>query len=112
MAARGRTRCVPRRLLLIGAIVAGALILATLSEEACAQQGPPRPPAYTPIVRNFISGTILDVEGVVSYDRRYVNLNVRAQSNRLIAFTAYYVYATSSSGAPVVQPVTVYVTLP
>ncbi|MHC4716442.1 MAG: type II secretion system protein GspD, partial [Planctomycetota bacterium] len=45
--------------------------------------------AFTPIISTVSTGSVLDVEGTISADRRYVNLTLRPQVSTIIGFIEY-----------------------
>jgi hypothetical protein len=49
--------------------------------------------AYDPEVRVLTTGTVLDVEGVVSADNRYVMMNIRTVSSQLVDLREFVVHA-------------------
>ena len=59
---------------------------------------PPGPIGYAPTVSWVGTGTVLDVQGTVTSDRRYVIINARPQATVLNGFTNYFVTPTSPVG--------------
>jgi len=70
---------------------------------------PPAPPviiaggvngAYDPVVSMVATGSVLDVEGTVSPDRRYVTMTLRPQVTSNLQMFTYAVNVTSTRTAP------------
>ena len=56
--------------------------------------------AFRPVVNTVVTGSVLDIEGTVSADRRYVNLTIRPQISSVVEF-AQYQGALDENGNPV-----------
>ena len=56
--------------------------------------------AFRPIIGQVSTGTVLDVEGTVSADRRYVTLTLRPQLSTILGFTQYLQGIDPVTGEP------------
>lgn len=77
------------------ASLTGFLCAATFASLAAAQQPPPffggGAVAFDPEIGVVNSGALVDAQVVVSHDRRYVTINMRASLTRLQSLTAFEV---------------------
>lgn len=73
--------------------------VASASRSACAQQffggGVV---AFDPEISTVSSGVVMDVQPTVTYDRKYVNINMQAQDSRVIALHNFQVASGTTAG--------------
>jgi len=83
----------------------GVVLLAGVLLDASPLLAQPQPPffgggviAYDPEPAVVRSGVLLDAQAVVSHDRKYVTLNMRADHTRLLSLTRFPVVTSESLG--------------
>ncbi|WP_428937896.1 hypothetical protein [Fontivita pretiosa] len=83
----------------------GVVLLAGVVLSASPALAQPQPPffgggviAYDPEPAVVRSGVLLDAQAVVSHDRKYVTLNMRADHTRLLSLTRFPVVTSESLG--------------
>src|SRR3954466_1016519 len=54
--------------------------------------------AFDPEISTVSSGVVLDVQPTVTYDRKYVNINMQVQDSRLIALHNFQVASGLNAG--------------
>ena len=84
----------------LSVILAAAFVMA-LTRSACAQAffggGVV---AFNPEISTVSSGTVIDAQAVVSYDRKYVTLNMQAQQSSLLSLRTFQVAAAAQNVGP------------